>query len=169
MPLQFNWNGICHGQNEQTIPDPAGTTFENRCDLNGFRAIADRGLLCDGTQTNALNYGGGAIGYNGMFYSVYGADHQSDMIHMGNRTVAAGGIRNWNATCPAGSATAQGQNGLRPSWLNNDDQTTPQTSDLSAPSAPCSARTPRSASSTTSATSTCSRAPRPSRASLTWS
>jgi hypothetical protein len=129
MPLQFNWNGIVHGQNEQTIPDPAGTTFENRCDLNGYRAIADRGLLCDGTQTNALNYGGGAVGYNGMFYSVYGADHQSDMIHMGNRTVAAGGIRNWSATCPQGTTNG---NGLRPSWLNNDDQTTPQTSDLSA-------------------------------------
>jgi hypothetical protein len=140
MPLAFNWNGIVHGQNEQTIPDPAGTTFENRCDAfgpgatgpNGYRAIADRGLLCDGTATNALNYGGGAVGYQGMFYSVYGADHQSDMIHLGNRTLAAGGIRNWNVTCPTGSATAAGQNGLRPVWLNNDDQTTPQTSDLSA-------------------------------------
>jgi hypothetical protein len=129
VPLAFNWNGIVHGQNEETVPQNTGTTFENRCDTNGYRAIADRGLLCDGVQTNALNYGGGAVGYNGMFYSVYGADHQSDMIHMGNRTIAAGGIRNWSPTCPQGTTTG---NGLRPVWLNNDDQTTPQTSDLSA-------------------------------------
>jgi hypothetical protein len=129
VPLAFNWNGIVNGPNEQTIPDPAGTTYENRCDLNGYRAIADRGLLCDGIQTNALNYGGGAIGYSGMFYSVYGADHQADMIHMGNRTIAAGGIRNWSTSCPQGTTNG---NGLRPNWINNDDQTTPQTSDLSA-------------------------------------
>ncbi len=54
------------------------------------------------------------------------------MIHLGNRTLAAGGIRNWNTTCPTGSSTAAGQNGLRPTWINNDDQTTPQSSDLSA-------------------------------------
>ena len=145
MPLQFNWNGICHGTtssgplvSEQTVPSTAapviGQIHENRSDLNGFRSIADRGLLFDpnNVTTNALNYGG-TVGYEGMVYTLYNTALQSDMIHLGNRALAAGGIRNWSApgtNWPAGGGTATTNNGLRPLWINNDDQTTPQTSSM---------------------------------------
>jgi len=156
MPLQFNWNGICHGTtssgplvSEQTIPSTAtpviGQIHENRSDLNGFRSIADRGLLFDpnGTTTNALNYGG-TVGYQGMVYSLYNTALQSDMIHLGNRALAAGGIRNWSVAgtqWPASGGTATTNNGLRPLWINNDDQTTPQTSSMTGLSAVFGANT----------------------------
>ncbi|MGQ0627768.1 MAG: DVUA0089 family protein, partial [Phycisphaerales bacterium] len=136
MPLAFNWNGICHGPSEQTLPDPAtqnattGTTHENRSDVAGFRSIADRGLLCDGVNATALNFGG-TVGFEGITYNVYSTAGQSDMIHLGNRNLAAGGLRAWaaNSTLWTGQGgTATTNNGVRPIWLNNDDQTTPQTS-----------------------------------------
>lgn len=136
MPLQFNWNGICHGVSEQTLPAAGGTvgqTNENRSNLNGFRAIADRGLLCDGIQSDALNFGG-TIGYQGMVYNVYSTPLQSDMVHMGNRDLAAGGIRAFSpigTTWPAQGGTATTQNGLSPLWLSNPDHTGPQTSSMS--------------------------------------
>jgi len=121
MPLQFNWNGICHGEMEQTTG-----THENRCDLNGFRAIADRGLLCDGSQYDALNYGG-TIGYKGMQYTIYSTPLQADMIHLGDRTRVANGIRNWAESCPPTN-----DNGLRPAWLSYDDQTGTQYSSMTS-------------------------------------
>ena len=135
MPIQFNWNGICHGVSEQTLPNGGGTvgqTNENRSNLNGFRAIADRGLLCDGIQSDALNFGG-TIGYQGMVYSVYATPLQSDMVHLGNRDLAAGGIRAFSlpgTTWPAQGGSATTQNGLSPLWLSNPDHTGPQTSSM---------------------------------------
>ncbi|HYE60667.1 MAG TPA: lectin-like protein [Phycisphaerales bacterium] len=127
MPLQFNWNGICHGPSEQTVTTPVA--HENRSDLNGYRAIADRGLLCDGVQSNALNFGG-TLGHEGMIYNVYATALQSDMVHLGDRALAAGGIRNWSApgtTWPPSTS----DNGLRPAWLNQDSQPT-STSSMSS-------------------------------------
>jgi|GEM_PF-1025375 len=118
MPLQFNWNGICHGPTEQTVTTPVA--HENRSDLNGYRAIADRGLLCDGIQSNALNFGG-TIGYEGMIYNVYSTTLQSDMIHLGDRALAAGGLRNWSIAGTTWPPSAS-NNGLRPAWLNQDSQ-----------------------------------------------
>ncbi len=121
MPLQFNWNGICHGASEQTTE-----THENRCDLNGFRSIADRGLLCDGAQSDALNYGG-TIGWQGMQYTIYSTALQSDMVHLGDRTRVANGARNWSPSCPPSN-----DNGLRPAWLSADDQTGTQYSSMAS-------------------------------------
>jgi len=145
MPLQFNWNGICHGTttsgplvSEQTVPtaNPGiGSIHENRSDLNGYRSIADRGLLFDpnNTATNALNYGG-TVGFQGMVYSLYDTALQSDIVHLGNRALAAGGLRNWSTPgtlWPADGGTSTSLNGLRPIWLNDDDQTSnPQVSSM---------------------------------------
>src|SRR5262249_19021657 len=104
MPIQFNWNGICHGTttsgtyvSEQTDPSGTGANHENRFDLNGYRSIADRSLLFDPNQNtpNAFNYGG-TIGYQGLVYQVYNTALQADMIHLGDRTRAGGG-RPWAA------------------------------------------------------------------------
>jgi hypothetical protein len=146
MPLQFNWNGICHGTttsgplvSEQTVPSTAapviGQIHENRFDLNGYRSIADRSLLFDPNQTttNALNYGG-TVGYQGMAYQMYSTALQSDMVHVGDRTRAGGG-RPWataGTTWPAEGGTSTNLNGLRPLWLNIDDQTTDQVSSMTA-------------------------------------
>jgi hypothetical protein len=128
MPLAFNWNGICHGLSEQTYTTPAPGN-ENRCDASGYRSMADRGLLCDGIQTDALNYLG-TYGYQGMQYNVYGAARQSDMIHLGNRNLVANGARAFIAGNPC--PVTGNNNGIAPTWLNNVDQTTPQTSSMAA-------------------------------------
>jgi hypothetical protein len=146
MPLQFNWNGICHGTttsgplvSEQTVPITAapviGGTHENRSDLNGYRSIADRGLLFDpnNATANALNYGG-TIGYQGMHYQVYDTALQADMVHVGNRNLTGGGTgRPWapsGTLWPSGGGTSTNENGLLPLWLNNDDQRGDQISSM---------------------------------------
>ncbi len=116
MPLQYNWNGICHGTtvstSEQCVTTPI--VHENRSDLNGFRGISDRGLLFDptGNTKNDFNYGG-TVGYQGMVYTVYNTALQNDMVHLGTRG---------QAFSPAGTtwatpATANPSAGLQPLWL----------------------------------------------------
>lgn len=137
LPLQFNWNGICHGAMEQTLPTSGGTvgqTHENRSDLNGYRAIADRGFLCDGIATDSLSFLG-TVGYNGTIYQIYPTALQNDMVHLGNRNLAAGGGRAFSpfgTTWPAQGGTATTDNGIQPLWLDNPDHTGPQTSSLTA-------------------------------------
>ncbi len=150
MPIQFNWNGICHGTyidpntsavtSEQSVPisGSIGATNENRFNQNGYRSIADRSLLFDPNNSvkDALNYGG-TIGYQGIQYQLYTTPLQADMVHLGNRTLAGGG-RPWataGTTWPAQGGTSTNLNGLRPLWLNNDDQTTDQTSSMASLSA----------------------------------
>lgn len=137
LPLQFNWNGICHGPSERTLPDTGasvGSTNENRSNLNGYRAIADRGLLCDGVATDALNFGG-TSGYQGMLYNIYSTELQADIVHLGNRNLAAGGLRAFSppgTTWPAQGGSSTSDNGLHPIWLNNPDHTGPQTSSMTS-------------------------------------
>ncbi len=128
IPLAYNFNGICHGATEQTLPANSGSTFENRCDLNGYRSIADKGLFCDGVVTNALNTGG-TFGYQGMNYSVVSTPGVIDIVHLGNRNLAANSSRPFVGTCPTGTA---GISGLMPSWLASVDQTGPQTTIVSS-------------------------------------
>jgi hypothetical protein len=146
VPLQFNWNGICHGTttsgplvSEQTVPITAapviGGVHENRSDVNGYRSIADRGLLFDpnGTTPSALNYGG-TIGYQGMAYSVYNVALQNDIVHVGNRNLTGGGTgRPWataGTLWPAQGGTSTNENGLIPLWLSVDDQRSDQISSV---------------------------------------
>jgi glucose/arabinose dehydrogenase len=124
LPLAMNFNGICHGASEETLPANTGTTHENRCDLNSYRSIADKGLLCDGIATNSLNYAG-TVGYQSIFYSLVSKPNQLDIVHLGNRNLAAGSSRQFVSTCPASGSTSVV--GMTPSWLSNPDQTTPQT------------------------------------------
>ncbi len=141
MPLQFNWNGICNGTagaiSEQTLPATGagvGAQNENRSNLNGYRSIADRGLLCDGVSLDALNFGG-TVGFQGILYQVYATGLQSDMVHLGDRNLAAGGGRAFSpsgTTWPAQGGAATTDNGLSPIWLNNPDQTGPQTSSMAS-------------------------------------
>ncbi|MBK8267226.1 MAG: hypothetical protein IPK83_02520 [Planctomycetes bacterium] len=137
LPLQFNWNGICHGASEQTLPASGGTvgqTHENRSDLNGYRAIADRGFLCDGIATDSLSFIG-TVGYNGTIYQIYPTALQNDMVQLGNRNLAAGGglaFSPFGTTWPAQGGTSTSDNGIQPLWLDNPDHTGPQTSSLTA-------------------------------------
>ncbi len=129
LPLAMNFNGICHGATEQTLPVNTGTTHENRCDLNGYRSIADKGLLCDGIATNSLNYAG-TIGYQGIVYGIVAQPYQLDIIHLGNRNLVANSGVQFVSACPA-SGTTTGS-GMTPSWLPSVDQTGPVTTVLSS-------------------------------------
>src|SRR6185503_13325583 len=80
-------------------------------------------------QANALNFGG-TVGYQGILYEVYNTPLQSDMIHLGDRTLVANGARNWSGSCQTGTST--NNNGLSPIWLNDNNQTTPQTSSMTS-------------------------------------
>ena len=126
--LSYNFNGICNGPTEQTLPANSGTTYENRCNLNGYRSIADKGLYCDPSVTDALNTGG-TFGYQGMSYSIISAPGLLDMVHLGNRNLAANSSRPFASACPAGTASIVG---VTPSWLSSADQTGPQTTVVSA-------------------------------------
>ncbi len=128
IPLACNFNGICHGSSEQTLPANSGTTYDNRCDLNGYRSIADKGLLCDGVAANSLNIAG-TFGYQGLRYSVISTPGVVDIVHLGNRLLAANSTRPFTGACPTGT---NGLTGLTPSWLGNVDQTGPQTTVVSS-------------------------------------
>lgn len=156
MPIQFNWNGICHGDAERTLPTGNSTTppivgsiHENRADLNGFRAIADRGLLLDGSS-GTLNQGnsGGLAGTQGMVYTFYGEPLQADMVHLGNRDVVANGARMfsfpgtlWPSQATPPSSGSISNNGLVPLWLDTVDHTGPQTSSMTSLNAVMGANT----------------------------
>ncbi|HMN41388.1 MAG TPA: PQQ-dependent sugar dehydrogenase [Phycisphaerales bacterium] len=132
LPLAMNFNGICHGASEQTLPVNTGTVHENRCDLNGYRSIADKGLLCDGIATNSLNYAG-TFGFDGMAYAVVAQPYQLDIIHLGDRNLVANSGVQFVTACPA-SGTTTGQ-GMTPSWLAGGggvDQTGPVTTVVSS-------------------------------------
>ncbi|MCA3005830.1 MAG: hypothetical protein LW650_11890 [Planctomycetaceae bacterium] len=124
MPLQFNWNGINHGAPEQTTTTPPN---ENRSNINGYRSIADRGLLANGTA-GTINFGG-TVGSQGMLYQIYDTPLQSDMVALGDRTRVANGARVFS---PPGTTTFTNDNGVPPAWLNTTDLTGPQTSSMSA-------------------------------------
>jgi hypothetical protein len=129
LPLQFNWNGICHGTSstagpnffsEQCVTTPQA--HENRTDLNGYRSISDRGLLFDpnGTTLNAFNYGG-TIGYQGLQYQVYSTPLQLDIVHVQAAGMYRGGgaVGNFKPNTqtypsPTDNTTQQG---WLPAWL----------------------------------------------------
>ncbi len=116
LPLTYNWNGMVSPGLEQGEA--------NRTDLNGYRAIADRGLLLSGSG-NAIN-AGPINGTDSLVYTVNTADHALDIVHLGDRRTVANAARNWN---PPGTGA---NNGPQPSWLLDNDQTVPQASSLSS-------------------------------------
>ena len=105
--LNCNFNGIAHA-GEIGNPD----------DLIGYRSISDRGLNFVGGVPNdpLLND-----------YRLVEAPFALDIVHLGNRNTASGGL--W-----AFQATANGDFiGVQPAWLPNVDQTGPQTTLLGNP------------------------------------
>jgi hypothetical protein len=111
LPLTYNWNGLVTPGSEQGAANVA--------DPNGYRSIADRGLLLSGTG-NAIN-AGPLNGTDGMPYTILVQHHALDLVHLGDRRYVANGARNWG-TGP--------NNGLQPTWLPDNDHTVPQISPL---------------------------------------
>jgi len=107
IPLNYNFNGIIHA-NEDAQPDaPAG-----------FRSISDRALdFSTGVPASPLLAP----------YSLIGAAGTLDIVHLGNRNTVDNG--NW-----AFDAVADGDNiGIQPTWLTNVDQSTPQATTINPP------------------------------------
>ncbi|MEX2219709.1 MAG: hypothetical protein WD749_13230 [Phycisphaerales bacterium] len=117
LPLAYNWNGMVSEFSEQGEA--------NRQDLNGYRSVADRGLLVNGAA-NAINATPVIAGSVGLGYTVNDQPHTLDIVHLGDRRTVANAARNWNP--PSTNIQA----GAQPSWLLENDQTTPQVSPLSA-------------------------------------
>jgi hypothetical protein len=113
IPLNYNFNGLVHGATEQ------GT--QNRDNPNGYRSIADRGLLLDGNP-GSLN-AGPLADPDGIPFTVVTQPLTLDIVHLGDRQFVANGARAW------GTGT---NNGLQPTWLPISDQTTPQVTNVSA-------------------------------------
>ncbi len=120
MPLGFNFNGMCHGPLEQTTTNPVN---DNRANPLGYRAIADRGFLVDGTSTS-LNFGG-TIGFTGIPYQIHPTPLTRDMVALGDRNIVANGARAFLPAIIVGN-----NNGLQPSWLPSTDLTGPQASGM---------------------------------------
>jgi hypothetical protein len=114
LPLEYNWNGLVNTAAEQ------GTA--NRDNPEGYRSIADRGLLLGTGAANTLDF---APLFNSDFmpYSIVSTPGTLDIVHLGDRRFVAGAARNW------GTGTTQG---LQPDWLADNDHTVPQISDVSA-------------------------------------
>jgi hypothetical protein len=106
LPLAYNWNGLVSGATEQ------GAT--NYSDPNGYRAIADRGLLLGAAGSIAS----GVTGTDSMPYTIRTQDHALDIVHLGDRRYVANGFRNWAGAGGDTNAAAQ------PSWLPDNDQAT---------------------------------------------
>ncbi len=107
IPLNYNFNGIVHA-GEAGRPD----------DLNGFRSISDR----------ALDFRGGVPNHPLLNrYQLVGSAGALDIVHLGNRNQVDGG--NWQF-----DANPDGDNvGIRPNWLPNPNQSTPQRTTLATP------------------------------------
>ncbi len=113
LPLTYNWNGMVSAGTEQ-----GQFNFDNP---DGYRSIADRGLLL-GVGGNALD-AVPIVGTAGIPYTINTATNTLDIVHLGDRLTVANSARTW------GTGT---NNALQPEWLLNNDQTTPQVSDVSA-------------------------------------
>jgi hypothetical protein len=113
LPLTYNWNGMVSAAVEQG-PD----NFNNPA---GYRSVADRGLLL-GVGGNALD-AGPIVGTNNMPYSIRTTPGTLDIVHLGDRRTVANAARDWGTGA---------NNALQPTWLLDNDQTTPQVSTMSA-------------------------------------
>jgi hypothetical protein len=109
IPLNYNFNGMVH-TGEAGWPD----------NPDGFRSIADRGLLVDG-NAGSLN-AGPITGSTGLSYSIVGSPFVVDIVHLGNRLISN-----------AYDAIEDGDNiGIQPNWDTSPDHTVPQVSDVSS-------------------------------------
>ena len=114
LPLEYNWNGLSNTAAEQGIA--------NRDNSEGYRSIADRGLLLGTGAANTLDFAP-LFSADFMPYSIVTTPGTLDIVHLGDRRFVAGAARNW------GTGTTQG---LQPDWLSDNDHTVPQVTDVSA-------------------------------------
>jgi hypothetical protein len=114
VPLTYNWNGMSNTAAEQ------GTA--NRDNPNGYRSIADRGLLLGTGATNTID-AVPLFDADFMPFKITTDVGALDCVHLGDRRFVAGSARNW------GTGTTQG---LQPTWLPDNDHTIPQVSDISS-------------------------------------
>ena len=107
VPLNFNFNGICHPGEDGNPDDPAG-----------FRAISDRALdFTGGVPSNPISNP----------FVLQGQAGALDIVHLGNRNSVTNGL--W-----AFEATADGDDiGTQPTWLLDPDQSVPQVTNLATP------------------------------------
>ena len=107
VPLDFNFNGICHPGEDGNPDDPAG-----------FRAISDRALdFTAGVPSNQISDP----------FVLQDQAGALDIVHLGNRNATTNGL--W-----AFEATADGDDiGTQPTWLLDPDQSVPQVTNLATP------------------------------------
>ncbi|MEC8513337.1 MAG: hypothetical protein VX015_14435 [Planctomycetota bacterium] len=107
VPLDFNFNGICHPGEDGNPDDP-----------NGFRAISDRALdFTAGVPANQISDP----------FVLQDQAGALDIVHLGNRNAVTNGL--W-----AFEATADGDDiGTQPNWLLDPDQSVPQVTNLATP------------------------------------
>lgn len=110
--LTPNYNGMVH-VGEAGQPDAE----------EGFRSVADRALIIDGSA-DAL--GAQVVGATGLTYAIETAAGVLDIVHLGNRNLVAGGGRAFDPQ-PDGD-----RRGIQPNWLLDVDQTV-VTNDLVTP------------------------------------
>ena len=107
VPLNYNFNGIVHA-GEAGNPDSP----------NGFRSISDRALdFTNGVPASAVL----------QRYAIVANAGALDTVHLGNRNAVSNGL--W-----AFEAFPNGNNvGTRPQWLQNVNQSGPQTTNIQTP------------------------------------
>jgi hypothetical protein len=117
--LNYNFNGMVH-PGESELPDSIGPS--------GFRSIADRGLVIDNSTSPTVTAFGfnPIVGATGLTYTINTTPNTLDIVMLGNRNINAA----WDADVPGVNGANRG---IRPDWLPNDDQRTPQTTTLPAP------------------------------------
>ena len=107
VPLNYNFNGICHAGEAGSPNAP-----------NGFRSISDRALsFVGGVPASAIL----------QRYALVETANTLDIVHLGNRNTVSNGL--W-----AFEPFANGNNvGTQPAWLQSVNQAGPQTTTIATP------------------------------------
>ncbi|MBL9002572.1 MAG: hypothetical protein JNK25_15690 [Phycisphaerae bacterium] len=113
--LNYNFNGLVHGSAEQGVA--------NRDNLDGYRAIADRGLLLLSGAANAIDRVP-LVDADFMPFTLVAEPGVLDIVHLGDRNLVA------NRSRVYGSG---GNNGPQPNWQPDSDQTGPQVTEFAQP------------------------------------
>ena len=107
VPLDFNFNGICHAGEEGNPDDPAG-----------FRAISDRALdFTAGVPSDVISDP----------FVLQDQAGALDIVHLGNRNSVTNGAWQFDATADGDDI------GTQPTWLTDPDQSVPQVTNLATP------------------------------------
>ncbi|MDP1660533.1 MAG: GC-type dockerin domain-anchored protein, partial [Phycisphaerales bacterium] len=93
----------------------------NTANLDGYRSIADRGLLLNGAA-GAIN-AAALSDAEGMPFSLVNEAGALDIVHLGNRNLVANSARVYGSSA---------NNAAQPNWQTDPDQTGPQVTDLAS-------------------------------------